>query len=161
MRVVQILFISQEKKHILDCFDVQAFQYMLKPIYYDLFQENLLQLCHYILSLAHQFIPIKLNKEHIILRISHIVSLEKIKHSLCQNKVEIFLIHKNAPLIVTGTLAGFAEKLDPKLFLLIHRSVIVNINYVHNFTCNSVIMSNQTRFPIGRSHSKKFKDLYC
>lgn len=136
MRVVQILFISQEKKHILDCFDVQAFQYMLKPIHL-------------------------LNKEHIILRISHIVSLEKIKHSLCQNKVEISLIHKNAPLIVTGTLAGFAEKLDPKLFLLIHRSVIVNINYVHNFTCNSVIMSNQTRFPIGRSHSKKFKDLYC
>jgi two-component system response regulator LytT len=146
---------------MLNCFDVQAFQFMLKPIYYELFQEKLLQLCHYILSLVHHFLSVKVNNEHIILRTSDIVSLVKVKHALCQNKVEISLIQRNNPLIVSGTLVGYAEKLDPKLFLLIHRSVIVNLNYVQNFTSESVIMSNQITFPIGRSHSKIFKKLYC
>jgi len=157
---VQIIFISQEEKYMLNCFDVHAFQYMLKPIHYELFQEKILQLRHYIHSLVHHFLSVKVNNEQIILRTSDIVSLVKIKHALCQNKVEISLFHKNDPLIVSGTLVGYVEKLDPKLFLLIHRSVIVNLNYVSKFTSKSVIMYNQIGFSVGRSHSKKFKELY-
>ncbi|MBT2291986.1 response regulator transcription factor [Paenibacillus albidus] len=158
---VQIIFITHHEKYMLNCFDVQAFQYMLKPICYDLFQEKLLMLCHYIPSLVHHFLSVKVNNEQLILRTSDIVSLVKIKHALCQNKVEISLIQKNEPIVVSGTLQGYTEKLDPTLFLLIHRSVIVNLNYVQAFTSESVIMSNQVQFPIGRSHSKKFRELYC
>lgn len=157
---VQIIFIAHDQKYMLNCFDVQAFQYILKPIVYDLFQEKLLLLCHYLLSLVHHFLSVKVNNEQLILRTSDIVSLVKIKHELCQNKVEISLVQKNDPIVVSGTLSGYAEKLNPAQFLLIHRSVIVNLNYVQSFTSDRVIMSNLVQFPIGRSYSKKFKDLH-
>jgi len=157
-RDVIIMFLTSYPEYMMDSFDVQAFHYLIKPLSYELFKTKTLKLCSYILSSVNRFFTIKMDKEQIILRNSDIIAIVKIKHCLVQNKLKI--ITAQHQYVITGTLLEYSKKLDD-LFLLIHRSVIINLEHIRKFTTVSVVMSNQDEFQIGRSQSKSIKDAYA
>ncbi|MEK3878365.1 MULTISPECIES: LytR/AlgR family response regulator transcription factor [unclassified Paenibacillus] len=157
-RDVQIIFLSSYPEYIMDSFDVQTFQYLLKPVPYELFQDKILKLCSYIHSSPNRFFTIKVEDDQVVLRRPDIIAIVKIKHSLAQNKLK--LITASREYLINGTLQSYSDKLGNP-FLLIHRSIIVNLEHVRRFNANSVVMSSDEEYPIGRSQSKAFKDVYA
>ncbi|ASA25340.1 LytR/AlgR family response regulator transcription factor [Paenibacillus donghaensis] len=157
-RDVQIIFLSSCPKYMMDSFDVQTFQYLIRPVSFELFKTKIVKLCNYIITSVNKFLTIKVEGEYIVLRTFDIIAIVKIKHSLIKNKLKI--ITAKHQYIITGILLEYANKLEYP-FLLIHRSVIVNLEHIRNFTAVSVFMSNEDQFPIGRSHSKNVKDTYA
>lgn len=65
----------------------------------------------------------------------------------------IFTNHKH--LTVTFRLAAVESKLSEKLFIRIHKSFIVNMNYITKFIGNTVYLDTEV-FPIGRKFKKEF-----
>ncbi|WP_025688561.1 LytR/AlgR family response regulator transcription factor [Paenibacillus zanthoxyli] len=157
-RDVHIIFLTSYPEYLMDSFDVQTFQYLIKPISYELFSTKMVKVCDYILSSVTRFLCVKTKKEQIILRSSDIIAILKIKHSLVQNKLKV--ITSQQQYTITGTLTEFLNSLGD-LFLLIHRSVIINLEHIRKFTSVSVVMSNQDQFPLGRSRAKSIKDAYA
>lgn len=157
-REVQIMFLTSYPEYMLQSFDVQTFQYLLKPVPYQLFERKILKLCSYILSSEPHFFTIKTEEGHIVLRKSEIIAIVKIKHSLAQNKLQV--ITATNQYTFTGKLLEYADKTGG-LFLMIHRSIIINLEHVRRFTATSVWMSNGENYPIGRSQSKTIKDIYA
>ncbi|WP_342565124.1 LytTR family DNA-binding domain-containing protein [Paenibacillus sp. FSL R7-0345] len=154
---VQIMFLSSHPKHVMDSFDVQTFQYLLKPIDYELFKINILKLCSFIQSSTNRYFTIKSEREHLVLRKTDVIAIVKVKHSLKQNKLTV--ITANQQYIINGTLSKYVNTLDAT-FMYITRSIIINLEHVRRFTSSSVIMSNNQEFPLSRSQAKKVKDLF-
>ncbi|RRJ64094.1 DNA-binding response regulator [Paenibacillus oralis] len=155
---VQIIFLAHCPEYTMTSFDVQPFQYLLKPVPCEVMTKKLIHLCQYISTSVHRFIVIKFEQEQIVLRVNDILAIVKVKHNLSKNKLNVITAQRQY--IITGTMMEYITKLDPP-FLPIHRSVIVNLVHVRKFTAASVIMSNGDEFPIGRSQAKKFKDTYA
>ncbi|QWU16639.1 two component transcriptional regulator, LytTR family [Paenibacillus sophorae] len=157
-RDVQIIFLTSYPEYMMNSFDVQTFQYLLKPLSYLLFETKMVKLCNYIFSSVNKFLTIRTEKEQIVLRISDIVSIVKVKHSLIQNKLKVTTVQQQY--IISGTLLEYLNRLDNS-FLLIHRSVIINLQHVRKFTAISVAMSNLEELPIGRTQAKAIKNAYA
>ncbi|PZM66825.1 LytR/AlgR family response regulator transcription factor [Paenibacillus dendritiformis] len=157
-RDVHIVFLTSYPEYMMASFDVQAFQYLIKPLPYPFFENKMMKLCNYILTSVNRFQVFKSGSEQIIIRTSDIIAIVKVKHSLVQNKLQVITVRNQYT--ITGTLLEYIKKLDSP-FLLIYRSVIVNMEHIRKFTSTSVIMSNQQHFPIGRTQAKRIKDAYA
>ena len=70
---------------------------------------------------------------------------------------------KDTPLI-RETLTNFGEKLDPAIFLRIHRSVLVNITFIKEVKPwfndeYTVVLKDGTQLPVGRTYRKSIINL--
>lgn len=157
-RDVQIIFLTNYPQYVMDSFDVQAFHYLIKPVAYELFEAKMSKLCNYIVSSVNRFLMIKTEDGHMVIKKSDIIAIVKIKHSLAKNRLKIITSRQHY--IISGTLSEYIGKLN-RPFMLIHRSVIVNLEHVHKFTATSVFMDNQEQFPIGRTLAKEVKEAYA
>jgi DNA-binding LytR/AlgR family response regulator len=48
--------------------------------------------------------------------------------------------------------------LDTKIFIQVHRSYVVNKNYVKKATANKIILSNNQTVPLSRTYKAKFTE---
>jgi two-component system, LytTR family, response regulator len=70
-------------------------------------------------------------------------------------------VHANSrTYVIRDTLTGIAAKLDPSRFVRVHRSFVVNLSHVSNFTTkdvsNVVELSNRMEVPIGPNYREDF-----
>lgn len=157
-REVQIIFLTNYPEYILEGFEVQAFQYLLKPISYDLFAEKIVKLCRYILSSVHHFLSIKSKTEQLIIRHSEIIFISKGRYSSIQSEICIGTDLTNY--FTCCSLKSIMNKLNYP-FVFIHRSIIVNLSRIRKLSSSSVIMSNNQEFPVGRSHANSLQKAYA
>ncbi|ADO58142.1 putative response regulatory protein [Paenibacillus polymyxa M1] len=157
-REVQIIFLTNYPEYMLESFEVQAFQYLLKPLTYKLFVEKINKLCHYMRSSVSHFLSVKNKTEHLVLRHSEIIAISKGENNYIHNELCIATDSHNY--FISGTLKAVYEQLKYP-FVFIHRSIIVNLVHIRKFSTTSVIMSNQQEFPVGRSHAKSLREAYA
>ncbi|MBA9083940.1 DNA-binding LytR/AlgR family response regulator [Fontibacillus solani] len=155
---VQFILITHYPKYMLSSFEVQPFQFLVKPIEYDLFKYTFTRLCSYLFANNSRFVTMKSENGYIVMRKPEIIALAKIKHNLIQNKIKVVTIHHN--FCVTGTLSECLARINEP-FKLIHRSVVINLEHVRRFTATSVIMSNDDEFPIGRTQAGTVKNAFA
>ncbi|MNW45230.1 hypothetical protein D3C74_224890 [compost metagenome] len=84
---VQIIFLSHYMKNILESYEAFPFQWFLKPINYDLFNEKMLSLCNYIFSSMNRLLIIKSDNYQVVLRIRDVIAIVKTKESLSQKRL--------------------------------------------------------------------------
>lgn len=155
---VIIIFLTSYPEYVMDCFDVHTFQYLLKPLTYLVFETKMKLLYEYLITTpSSHILLIKTENGQTILKLSDIIVIIKIKHSLIQNKLQV--ITAKQQYVITGTISEYTEKLDSS-FLLVFRSVIVNMEYIRGFTANSVVMIDQQEYPISRRQITYVKDIY-
>lgn len=152
---MQILLFSNYIMNSLVSYEVQPFHFFLKPICFDNFNDKILALCGYILSSINRYLIVKSEDEQIVLRTKEIMAIEKEKESSIQKRLKV--VTKEEDFIVRGTLKEFLLRLGEP-FIHIHRSIIVNIEYVHKFKNQNVIMKNNKTYPIGRSKKNLIRD---
>lgn len=70
------------------------------------------------------------------------------------------IITEDGEKVVTCTLKDCEKKLDGLPFLRIHRSYIVNLDYVKNMTSSVVMLKNGESYTIGRSYRNQVKTDY-
>jgi len=66
-----------------------------------------------------------------------------------------FFLKGNHELIVRQSLSSIQEKLDPEMFMQVHRSFIVNLNQVKSWNNQKAILPGH-EIPISRSKKKEF-----
>ncbi len=157
-REVAILFLSSYPEYVMESFDVLTFQYLLKPLTYEVFQPKIMRLYNHLKTQVSPVIFLKDEHGQNIVPLAQIIAISKLKHALVQKK--LMVITSDQELIITGTISSFSMKLAVP-FLLIFRSVIVNMDYIRRFTSKSVVMSNSQEFPISRTQVKQIKDTYA
>lgn len=158
----KIIFTTAHKEHAIDAFELNAVDYLLKPISFERFLRAVNKVASISInnsdnpsSLPVQvsgFVYFRADRKMIKLFYDEILYVESIK-----DYIKIFR-DGNAPLLVKQSISATEQLLPPHLFLRIHRSFIVSLNHITAFT-NKDVEIQKVEIPIGRMYKHHLQNL--
>ncbi len=157
---IKIIFTTAYREYALDGFNLQAVDYILKPISFD----RLLQAINKYLK---ENIAFDLDiKEELILEKSDFIFVRSDRKMVKINFSDIYYIeslgdylkiHLPDNIIITReTLTSIEAKLPKNDFLRTHRSFIISVQNIESFT-NEFVEINKKAIPISRSYKNDVK----
>ena len=152
---IKIVFLTSSAEFAVQSYTVEAYFYQLKPLRWeDFFQgmDSVLEKC------THE------QENSLILRCKGLltrINLGKLEFCEVIHRTLLFHLTSGKVLESTGSLDELSRKLSPyDCFLRIHRSYIINLNYVQNISYRAVTMTCLTEIPIPRGKYNEIKDLF-
>ncbi len=151
-----VVFTTAYSNYAVEGFNVEAIDYLLKPIEYDRFLKACYKAKEYLEFLTAQDVQlnsifVKANYQVLKINLKEINLIEAL-----DDYIKIYI--KPQPILTLMTLKGVLEKLPSKEFIRVHRSYIVPISKVESFSKSKLIV-NQKEIPIGNSYSNVFEIL--
>lgn len=155
-----IIITSAFEEYALESFDLAICDYLLKPFRFDrmLKAANRALELYQFKQLANKqnskedYITIKADKKHVLLKLADLQYLESLG-----NYVKVW---RNLEFILTPrTLSSFEEQLLSDNFIRIHKSYILNKQYIHYLQGNVIYLKNGTQLPVGKSYKPIIKQL--
>jgi two-component system LytT family response regulator len=155
------VFITSHPEFAIEGFEIEAFDYLLKPINRERFEKCALRLNDFFQLRANAF---AFNKEQesgcIIIKQGHD------KYKLLLHEILYLEAMKDYTRIVTdekkylilGTISGMHEKLPVEKFVRIHRSYIVNVDKISAVKGNK-IQVGEYELPIGKLYKNVLSSL--
>ncbi|GHB61576.1 DNA-binding response regulator [Persicitalea jodogahamensis] len=148
-----VIFTTAHKKFALEGFELNALDYLLKPIDLERFRRTVQKIKEY-----HQFrnpdseakpTSLYVRSEYRLVRVAlgDIVYIEGLS-----DYIKIHLKSSPHPLLTLMTLKGILDELPESVFRRIHRSYIVAIDQVQSIQNRKVQMSNGIELPISQSY---------
>lgn len=157
-RNVLIIFITSYPEYMQDSFDVQAYQYLIKPLTYELFKDKMTRLIGYLSELQTNITVISLKKEEIVLHIEDIICFETIKSITTKSNLLVTTI--NGEFRIKGKIAEMEAKLREQYFISVHRSVLVNMKYIKKFSSDMVELTNGKTVEASRRKLSEIKEAF-
>lgn len=146
----KVIFTTAYREYAIDGFEVQAVDYLLKPIS----KERLVQAID---KLRAETYPETVNREFMVVRVDRkMLKVDFADIRYIEGLGDYLKVHLHSKTVVTReTLAALEEKLPPTAFIRIHRSFIVAVQEIRAYTSEYVEVVGQT-LPISRSHRQAF-----
>ena len=149
---IQIAYISAKEGYAMELFDYRPINFLVKP----LDREKAERVINKYISVFMQdnnIFTYKKGTEYITEELSDIMYFENIKR-----KVSIVTIESKAEFY--GTLESIYSEVKGKRFLFIHKSVIVNCDYIRVLKYEEVEMADGRVFGISQSRRKIIREQY-
>lgn len=144
----KVIFTTAYSEYALEGFNLNALDYLLKPITFERF-----------LQAVNKIQPKILNTENFI-TIKSGYDLHKLKHNsilFIESDNEYLVFHTSERKIMShGTLKSLEESLPQSIFIRVHRSYIVNKEKVLTLKGKNLLISN-TKIPVSDSYYNKVK----
>ena len=146
-----IIFITAAREYVFEAFDVEAFQYLLKPI------QN--QKLKTVLEKATKKLQIDTNTDFLIISADRQTKKVFLKDILYIESIgRIAKIHCNEGTLETYEQIGIlADKLFDKSFFRCHKCFLVNLDYVDSFDKTEVRLENGERIMLAKRRYEDFQ----
>jgi len=172
----EIIFTTAFDQYAIKAFEVNATDYLLKPFSIDRFNEALLRATNKVISskteknnYSQLISSVTKNIEHIdriVVKTNNkivIIPAEKVSYIEAQD--DYVMIHSDlGKHLKKQTMKFYEENLNSKVFYRVHRSYIVNINFIKQMELYEkesyqITMQNGHKVPVSRSGYGKIKEL--
>lgn len=158
---IKIIFTTAYREYAVDGFDLQAVDYLLKPISFERLLQAINKYLDENMSIAEpsnkeivreksDHIYVRSDRKMIKVRFPEILFIESLSDYV---KIHI----KDKTVITRETISNIEAKLPQKDFMRIHRSFIVNLSGIDSFTHEDIQISGK-EVPISRSYKKAVLD---
>lgn len=152
-QAVGIIFITSLAQYAIDGYEVQAIDFMVKPVGYYNFSMKLEKAFRFIENHKEQDIIIS-NKEGILrMAVSDILYIEKERDYL------LFYTKKECSR-TRGSIKDIKMKLDTLSFAECTSGCLVNLNYVKRVGKDNIILISEKELPLSRRLKKQFTQDY-
>ncbi|GGY07829.1 LytR/AlgR family response regulator transcription factor [Paludibacterium paludis] len=165
-----VIFTTAHDEHAVKAFDLHAVDYLLKPFSQARFDEALLRargmLGHERAGLQGLITDSVSCLERILIRDreqSHIVSVTDIDYIEAQD--DYIAIHtQGKTYLKTQSLGEIGKRLDPKRFVRVHRSYIINLDRLRALEkqgrdSHAARLANGTRIPVSRAGYERIRSI--
>lgn len=154
----KIIFTTAYREYAADGFDLQAIDYLLKPIAFDRFLQAVNKFLEIPSTLKNHplenksftnnnFIFVRVDRKMLKIDFDSILYIESLS--------DYIKIHtKNKTIVTRETITNIQTKLPTTSFLRIHRSFIISISTINSYT-NEYIEINKKAIPISRSYKEE------
>lgn len=158
----KIIFVTAHREFAVDAFELEAFDYLLKP-----FSEARLEMVLNKLTALLPSGPPAVFPEKLTLWKSEKMRVVPVS-DLCYLEVrerEVHLFTRDETFVVVSSISGFQKKLDPKRFFRCHRSFMVNLDKIEeiipwfNHTYQLKLKDLETLIPVSRHYVTEFKQI--
>lgn len=143
-----IIFVTALKEYVFDSFEVDAVNYLVKPIEIQKLQRTLEKLVRLVSSTDDNFIIIHKNSEITKISFSDIMYCEAVNH-------HIFLYERNNIHEYKSKIDDLEKELTDDFFRC-HRSYIVNLKYVDSYSNGFAYLPSSERIPIAIRRQQAF-----
>lgn len=139
-----IIFITSHKELMQAAFDVQAFQYIVKPFEEEKVKGKILKALEF-QQMKNNFFQFKIGKQTLVEDYDNILYFENQRR-----KVIIHTLDKKYEYY--GTLSDVEKSVSSLLFVRIHTSFVINMEYLKTVEQDMAVMKSGLRLPASRSH---------
>lgn len=153
----RVIFTTAYEKYALEGFKVDALDYLLKPFNYEEFLKAANKAAEWFEKTKATantpplpYIYVKSEYKLIKINLDHILYIEGLK-----DYVKIFTVDKDKPVLTLMSLKLLEQQLPHEIFMRIHRSYIINLNYIEQVERNQVVIKN-TRISIADIYKESF-----
>jgi two-component system, LytTR family, response regulator len=156
----KIIFTTAYRKFALDGFELDAVDYLLKPISFERFLKAVNKVMHTRLRpldssnigntepvntiLPATFINLRVDRKNLKVALDEILFIESLKDY-------VKVVTTSKVIITKQSISSLDDLLPPKSFVRIHRSFIVSIDKISSFT-NNIIEIGRHELPISRMY---------
>ncbi len=144
-----LIFVTNQEALVYKSFRYHPFSFIRKSRFESEITEVVLNAVQKINSMQDMF-TFKSNNELCRIKISHIVYFES-----DANYVKLFTV--NETYRFRNTLSALESSLSQKGFIRIHKGFLVNQSFVYSIKADEIVLSNNTRLPIGRTNKENVK----
>jgi DNA-binding LytR/AlgR family response regulator len=155
----RVIFTTAYREYAIDAFDMDAVDYLLKPISLERFLKAINKITNSTAEVLNTptpgkqgFLYFRADRKMVKVFLDDMIYIESLKDYIKIHRLD------NKPLTVKQSLATIEAMLPKDLFLRIHRSYIVSIDKVTAFTPHDVEIGS-IEIPIGRQYSSNLKKL--
>lgn len=153
---IMVIYITASRTDTAEGFNIDAIDYLLKPIEFDRFLQAVNKVSDYFTYIQRKDVPahlsLRVNYSTVKVALNEIIYIEGL-----DNYLKIHLENKKA-LVVRMSLKDMIAKLSQKDFLRIHRSYIISVNRVTSVR-NKLVYLNNISIPVGPSYLHVLKQL--
>jgi len=159
-----VIFITAYKEYALQGYELDAVDYLVKPVHADRFQKAIDKAFSYhklllnentrnnVESITGDFIFIKADRKYFKIVFNDILFIEGLK--------DYVVIHVGEQKIITAmNIKTIHSQLPPQIFARISKSYIVNIRHISSFDNNSLWINNH-EITIGSNYRSHFFEEY-
>lgn len=143
---VIIIFVTGNAQYALEGYEVQAINYILKPL-----DERKLFNC---LNMAYENLNVKKSDSIVVIetpKMTYKINVDEIIYcAMFSPHIDIYLI--NDKITLRKKMCEIEDMLPNSLFIRPHRSYLVNMKYINVITRNCIILDNEVEIPIGRGN---------
>ncbi len=150
-----LVFITVLKEMVFQSFEVQPFDYLVKPVQEEHFEKTMERL---FLSMQDRLSPEKVNLLVQKGYESNIISFQDI---ICCEIIDrkVYLYLKSGEVIdYYDRIENLEKKLDRRFFRC-HRSYLINLNHLKSYRNNTAYMADGKEIPVSRLRSKEFSNV--
>ena len=150
-----MIFITVLKEMVFRSFEVQPFDYLVKPVQEEHFEKTMERL---FLSIQDRLSPEKVNLlvqkgcESNIISFQDIICCE-----IIDRKVYLYLASGEV-ISYYDRIENLEKKLDGRFFRC-HRSYLINLNHLKSYRNNTAYMADGKEIPVSRLRSKEFSNV--
>jgi len=163
-----VIFTTEYKEYAADAFELNAVDYLLKPISFTRFLKaankayNLYKMDNIKIDNSAADVDLKPTKTFIMVKSDYKsvkIELDKVFYiEGLKDYVKIYREGEEKPLITLNSLKKMAINLPSDRFLRVHKSYIVNTDKIKSVTKNRIII-NEKWIPIGENYKSAFQEL--
>ena len=149
---IQIVYISFKTSYAMKLFKTQPYDFLVKPIH----ESDLMQVIQGILKVAetkNQIFNYQNGREIYSIEYDAILYFKSDRH-------KVLTVTKDKNIVFYGKLNDVANEAPPP-FLLIHKSYLINRDYVIRYTFEFIEMKNHDLLPISKAYQKEVRDKLC
>lgn len=161
-----VIFVTAYEEFALRAFQVNALDYLLKPVHPERLKESISRLgnpynynANYVLKPSDKIL---LDQYHG----SKFISVKTISYIKARGDYSMVYTENNENGLMHHSLKKWIDRLPANLFLQVHRSYIVNLEQIEklirkdNNTCEIFLTGNDIVIPVSRIYSKLLRDNY-
>lgn len=154
---VVLIFLTALEEYVFQAFDVEAFQYLLKPLN----KVKFYQVMELAVKKARDGGQEKQEQPCIVIKsgaVTRNIKVDEILYAEVQNR-KVTVYTKEGGLEYYGRLSGLGQELGEG-FISPHRSYLVNFAYVSSYTATSITMDNGATVPMAKRRYGEFVKQY-
>lgn len=145
--ITQVIFISYTQEYAMQLFKVRPMDFLIKPITYNKIYD-IMQIYRNLFSEKKMFFEYKKGRNSYQIAQSEIICIK------CEGK-KICLVTNREEIMFYGKMADVSKQLDSVKFWTIHKSFIINVDFVFSFGRDEIRMMNGDKLPVSKTYKKE------
>lgn len=154
-KAADIIFLTSSSEFAVESYQVKASNYLMKPLQKDRVFEALDDIMRTRIEDRDSCIVLRSNIGVHKVRLSEIVYVEAL------NRKVIYYLKNNSQITCAEKFAAVCNLLlQHQEFLLVHRSFVVNMNYIRSIDATDMCLTNDSCIPLAQRRVPEIKRLY-
>lgn len=157
----KVIFTTAYSEYAVEGFKVNALDYLLKPIDYDIFLKSANRAHEWFDLQEKKNIKIESNDVFLFIKADYkVLRINLSETKFIEGMREYVRIHSvgQKPIMTIVSMKKIEEYLPQNKFMRVHRSYIVNLEKITTIDRNRIVFDNNTYIPVSGQYNQKFQE---